>query len=113
VLSRRRAGARGTLDQDLGSSGGGEELIAAFRSMHPCPSALRTRNMSSGLILLVVLAIPYLTLNLWRLARGRSWAFTFCQAMKEWDESERIKRAAARGVRQSSALPGPPPKTQR
>jgi hypothetical protein len=62
---------------------------------------LRTRTVSSGLILLLVFAIPYLTLNLWRLARGRSWAFTFCRVMKEWDEGERIKRAAARATRQS------------
>jgi hypothetical protein len=50
--------------------------------------------VSSGLILLLVFAIPYLTLNVWRLARGRRWAFTFCQVMKEWDAGERIKSAA-------------------
>jgi len=66
--------------------------------MHPFPPALRTRNVSSGLILLLAFAVPYLTLNLW-LARGRSWAFTFCHAMKEWDERERIKHVAARADR--------------
>jgi hypothetical protein len=64
--------------------------------VQPFPTALRTRRMSSGLILLLVLAVSYLTVNGWRLARGRRWAFTFCQVMKEWDEGERIKRAAAR-----------------
>jgi hypothetical protein len=52
--------------------------------------------MSSGLILLLVLAVPYVGLNLWRLAHGRSWAFTFCHAMKEWEAGERAKLAAAR-----------------
>jgi hypothetical protein len=51
--------------------------------------------MSSGLILLLVLAVPYLTLNLWRVARGRSWAFTFCHVMKEWEAGERVRHAAA------------------
>ena len=52
--------------------------------------------MSNGLILLLVFAVPYVTANLWRLTRGRRWAFTFCQVMKEWEEGERIKRAAAK-----------------
>jgi hypothetical protein len=77
---------------------------------HPTLPALRIRNVSSGLILLVVLAVPYLTLNLWRLARGRSWASTLCHVMKEWEDGERIKRASARADRQSS---GVAPKTQR
>jgi hypothetical protein len=83
--------------------------------MHPFPPPLRTRIVSSGLILFLVLAVPYLTLNLWRLARGRSWAFTFCQAAKEWDERERIKHTAARADRQSSgpdAAPARAPRTQ-
>ena len=42
----------------------GDELIVAFRFMHPFPPALRTKTVSSGLILLLVFAIPYLTLNL-------------------------------------------------
>jgi hypothetical protein len=60
--------------------------------------------MSSGLILLVVLAVPYVTLNLWRVARGRSWAFTFCHVMKEWEEGERIRHAAVRAERQSPGV---------
>jgi hypothetical protein len=52
--------------------------------------------MSSGLILLLLLAVPYLVLNVWRLTRGRSWAFTFCHVMKEWEAGERARRAAAR-----------------
>jgi hypothetical protein len=52
--------------------------------------------MSNGVILLIVFAVPYLTFNLWRLARGRSWAFTFCHVMKEWEAGDRAKHAAAR-----------------
>jgi hypothetical protein len=77
--------------------------------MHPISPAVRTCSVSSGLILLMVFAVPYLLLNVWRLARGRSWAWTFCHVMKEWDEGERIKHAAARADRRSS---GPAPKTQ-
>jgi hypothetical protein len=58
--------------------------------------------VSSGLILLVVFAVPYVALNLWRLARGRRWAFTFCHVMKEWDQDQQLKRAAARADRKSS-----------
>lgn len=42
--------------------------------------------MTGVLILLAVLAIPYVALNLRRLHRGRTWAFTFCQVAKEWEE---------------------------
>jgi hypothetical protein len=66
--------------------------------------------MSSGLILLLVLAVPYLTLNLWRLARGRSWAFTFCHVMKEWQEGERARLAEARASGQSPRVAPKPPR---
>ena len=59
--------------------------------------------MTGLLILLAVLAIPYLALNVRRLLQGRSWAFTFCQAAKEWEEGERAKRLAAR----AAAVPPP------
>ena len=52
--------------------------------------------MTGFLILIAVLAVPYLALNMRRLLRGRSWAFTFCQVAKEWEERERAKRLAAR-----------------
>ena len=52
--------------------------------------------MSGLLILLTVLALPYIGLNVRRLIQGRSWAFTFCQVAKEWEEGERAKRLAAR-----------------
>lgn len=52
--------------------------------------------MTGLLILISVLVIPYLGLNLLRLRRGRRWAFTFCQAAREWDEREREKLRAAR-----------------
>lgn len=51
--------------------------------------------MSDGLILLLSFAVPYLAVNLWRLARGCSWAFSFCHVMKEWEEGERARRASA------------------
>jgi hypothetical protein len=54
--------------------------------------------MTGLLILLTVLAIPYLGVNVRRLIQGRSWAFTFCQVAKEWEEGERAKRLAARAA---------------
>jgi hypothetical protein len=50
------------------------------------------------LILLAVLAMPYLALNLRRLRLGRPWAFTICQAAKEWEARDRAKRLAARAA---------------
>lgn len=54
--------------------------------------------MSGLLILLTVLAIPYFAVNVRRLTQGRSWAFTFCQVAKEWEEGERAKRLASRAA---------------
>ena len=54
--------------------------------------------MTGLLILLTVLAIPYLAVNVRRLIQGRSWAFTFCQVAKEWQEGDRAKRLAAKGA---------------
>jgi len=50
------------------------------------------------LIVLAVLAVPYVCLNLRRLRRGRRWAFTVCQVAKEWDQRERAKLVAARAA---------------
>jgi hypothetical protein len=55
-------------------------------------------RMTGLLILLAVLAVPYLALNLRRLHLGRPWAFTVCQVAKEWEERERAKRVAARAA---------------
>ncbi len=52
--------------------------------------------MTGLLYLLGALAVPYLALNVYRLRRGRKWAFTLCQVAKEWEEGERAKRLAAR-----------------
>jgi hypothetical protein len=71
--------------------------------------------MSGFLILLSGLAIPYLALNVRRLLRGRSWAFTFCQVAKEWEEREHAKQVAARtAARVRPAAPGisPPGQTR-
>jgi hypothetical protein len=61
------------------------------------------------LILLAALALPYLALNLRRLRRGRPWAFTICQAAKEWEQRDRAKRLAARAA---EAGKKPPPVTR-
>jgi len=53
-------------------------------------------HMTGVLILLAVLAIPYVGMNLRRLYRGRTWAFTFCQVAREWEEREHAKRLASR-----------------
>lgn len=52
--------------------------------------------MTGFLILMAVLAVPYLALNVRRLYRGRPWAFTFCQVAREWEERERAKLLAKR-----------------
>lgn len=49
-------------------------------------------------ILIAVLAVPYVGLNVRRLLRGRSWAFTFCQVAREWEQRERASRLAARAA---------------
>ena len=66
--------------------------------MHPDLTRLRIPHMTGLLILLAVLAAPYLALNVRRLIQGRSWAFTFCQVAKEWEEGERAKRLAAKAA---------------
>ncbi|HWF52620.1 MAG TPA: hypothetical protein VG294_18400 [Solirubrobacteraceae bacterium] len=53
---------------------------------------MRTVTMSGLLILFAVIAVPYVVLNVRRLRRGDRWAFTLCQAAREWDERERAKR---------------------
>jgi hypothetical protein len=52
--------------------------------------------MTGLLILIAILAVPYIVLNVRRLRRGRSWAFTFCQVAKEWEQRERERIRAAR-----------------
>jgi hypothetical protein len=54
--------------------------------------------MNGLLILLAVFAVPYVALNVRRLRRGRSWAFTFCQVAKEWEQRERAALLAARAA---------------
>ena len=70
--------------------------------------------MTGFLILVSGLAIPYLALNVRRLLRGRSWAFTFCQVAKEWEQREHAKRVAARvnaRVRPAPPVISPPGRT--
>jgi hypothetical protein len=54
--------------------------------------------MNGALILLIVLAVPYLALNIRRLIQGRRWAFGVCQIAKEWEERESAKRLAKRAA---------------
>jgi hypothetical protein len=54
--------------------------------------------VTGRVILLAVLAIPYVALNVRRLRRGRAWAFTVCQVAKAWKEREPAKRPAARAA---------------
>lgn len=56
----------------------------------------RAPDMTGLLILLAVLAAPYLAVNVRRLRQGRRWAYTFCQLAKEWQEADRERRLAAR-----------------
>jgi len=64
--------------------------------------------VSAALILLAVLGLPYVAFNVRRVWLGRRWAFTLCQAAKEWEERDRAKRRAARtSARASDAVEEP------
>jgi hypothetical protein len=52
--------------------------------------------MNGALILLIVLATPYLAYNVVRVVRGRRWAFGVCTIAKEWEQREYDRRMAAR-----------------
>lgn len=54
--------------------------------------------MNGAVVLLIVLAIPYIAFNLRRLYRGRPWAFGVCQVAKEWEQREHAKRLARRAA---------------
>ena len=54
--------------------------------------------MNGAVVLLIVLAIPYLALNLRRVYSGRPWALTVCQVAKEWEQREHAKRLARRAA---------------
>lgn len=54
--------------------------------------------MNGALILLLVLAVPYVALNVRRLYRGRSWAFSICQVAKEWEQREHARLRAERAA---------------
>lgn len=60
--------------------------------------------MTGLLIVLAVLVIPYFVLNVRRLRRGRSWAFSVCQVAKEWEERERAKHRAERSAERAKRL---------
>jgi hypothetical protein len=57
--------------------------------------------MNGALILLIVLATPYVAYNVVRLARGRRWAFGVCTIAKEWEQREHERRMAARSAGRS------------
>jgi hypothetical protein len=62
--------------------------------MHPDGDPPRIPDVTGLIVLLTVLAVPYLAMNFVRLYRGRRWAITFCQVAKEWEERERARLAA-------------------
>ena len=62
--------------------------------------------MNGALILLLVLAVPYMALNVRRLYRGRPWVFTVCQVAKEWEQREHARRLAKRAA-DRAATPSP------
>ena len=59
--------------------------------------------MDVGLIMLVVLATAYVALNVRRVYRGRSWAFTICQVAKDWEQREHAKRLAMHAAERAQA----------
>lgn len=52
--------------------------------------------MNGAMILLAILALPYLALNVRRLLTGRRWALGVCTMAKEWEQREHAKRMAMR-----------------
>jgi hypothetical protein len=57
--------------------------------------------VNGALILLLVLATPYIAYNIVRLVRGRRWAFGVCQVAKELEQREYERRMAARAAGRS------------
>jgi hypothetical protein len=57
--------------------------------------------MNGALILLAILATPYVTYNIVRVARGRRWAIGVCTIAKEWEQREYDRRMAARAAGRS------------
>lgn len=56
--------------------------------------------MSTGLIVVLALLLgPYLLMNAVRLARGKTWAITYCTVLKEADLEAQAARRAAREAR--------------
>jgi hypothetical protein len=66
--------------------------VARIHIARSCVSTI----MTGLLILLAVLVVPYVALNVRRVLEGRSWAFTFCQAAREWEESHRAAQEEER-----------------
>jgi hypothetical protein len=60
-------------------------------------------SVTGLVVLLALLAVPYVALNLRRLSLGRSWAFTVCLVAKEWEQRDRAKRKPARAADRLSA----------
>lgn len=56
--------------------------------------------MSAGLIVVLALVVvPYLVMNVVRVARGKRWAVTYCHALMEADREAQARRRAARAAR--------------
>lgn len=62
--------------------------------------------MSAGLIVvLAIVFVPYLAMNVVRLARGKRWAVTYCHALMEADRAAQARRRAERLSPPRSASP--------
>jgi hypothetical protein len=54
--------------------------------------------MVGVILILVFFVIPYFGFNIRRLIQGRRWAFTFCHALKQWDQQQYAEREEARAA---------------
>ena len=59
-------------------------------------------------ILLVVLAVPYLIVNVRRLRSGKRWAYTFCALGRDWEERMRAQTRERRAQADLRAADPPP-----
>ena len=64
--------------------------------------------MEPGLIVVLALIfVPYLVMNVVRLARGKRWAITYCHVLMEADKAQQARRREARAA---AASPAPAPR---
>jgi hypothetical protein len=69
----------------------------------------RTDGVLGVAILLVVLAVPYLIVNVRRLRGGKRWAYTFCALGRDWEERMRAQTRERRTQADLRAADPPAP----